>query len=63
MTDDGQAQNSLHANSNNCVGLMGKGERDRGPDLPRFHRVTKLCWTRPQPGMHFKALEKLCRIP
>ena len=48
MTDDGQAQNSLHANNSNCVGLMGwGGERDRGPDLPRFHRVTKPCRTRP----------------
>ena len=63
MTDDGQAQNSLHASISNCVGLMGKGERDTGPDLPRFHRVTKLCQTRPQPDMHFKTLEKLCRIP
>ena len=36
MTDDGQAQNSLHANNSTCVGLMGWGERDRGPDLPRF---------------------------
>ena len=65
MTDDGQAHNSLHANStsSNCVGLMGKGERDSGPDLPRFHRVTKLCRTPPQPCMHFKTLEKLCRIP
>ena len=26
MTDDGQAQNSLHENSSNCVGLMGWGE-------------------------------------
>ena len=26
MTDDGQAQNSLHANNSNCVGLMGWGE-------------------------------------
>ena len=34
MTDDGQAQNSLHANNSNSVGLMGRGERDRGPDLP-----------------------------
>ena len=25
MTDDGQAQNSLHANNSNCVGLMGVG--------------------------------------
>ena len=25
MTDDGQAQNSLHANNSNCVGLMGWG--------------------------------------
>ena len=63
MTDEGQAQNSLHANNSNCVGLMGWGERDRGPDLPRFHRVTKPCRTRPQPVMHFKTLEKLCRIP
>ena len=31
MTDDGQAQNSLHANNSNYVGLMGWGERDRGP--------------------------------
>ena len=31
MTDDGQAQNSLK--------LGGGGERDRGLDLPRFHRV------------------------
>ena len=60
MTDDGQAQNSLHANQRR--GSNGVGERDRRPDLPRFHRVTKLCRTRPQPGMHFKTLEKLCRI-
>ena len=54
MTDDGQAQNSLHANSSNCAGQMGwGGERDRDPDLLLFHRVTKLCRTRPQPGMHF----------
>ena len=63
MTDDGQAQNTLHANNSNCVGLMGWGERDRGPDLPRFHRVTQPCRTRSQPVMHFKTLEKLCRIP
>ena len=25
MTDDGQAQNSLHANNSTCVGLMGWG--------------------------------------
>ena len=25
MTDDGQAQNSLHANSSNCAGQMGWG--------------------------------------
>ena len=25
MTDDGQAQNSLHANNSNCVGLIGWG--------------------------------------
>ena len=25
MTDDGQAQNSLHINSSNCMGLMGWG--------------------------------------
>ena len=54
MTDDGQAQNSLHATSSNCMGLMGWGERDRGPDLPRINRLTKLCRTRPQPGMHLK---------
>ena len=41
MTDDGQAQNSLHANNSNCVGLMGWGERDLGPDLPRFHKSDK----------------------
>ena len=69
MTDDGQAQNSLHEINSNCVGLMGwgggggGGERDWGPDLPRFHRVTKPCRTRSQPVMHFKTLEKLCRIP
>ena len=57
MTDDGQAQNSLHANSSNCAGQMGWEERDRGPDLPRFQSIgfamTKLCRIRPQPGMHF----------
>ena len=30
MTDDGQAQNSLHANNSNCVGLMGWGGRETG---------------------------------
>ena len=46
MTDDGQAQNSLHANSDKYQQLRGSnggggggGEIDRGPDLPRFHRV------------------------
>ena len=44
MTDDRQAQNSLHANSSNCAGQMGWGrERETGvlvgPDLPRFQRV------------------------
>ena len=42
MTDVGQAQNSLHANSCNLAGQKGHGVGgggDRGPDLPRFHRV------------------------
>ena len=43
MTDNGQAQNPLHANSrksSNCAGQKGHGVGgDRGPDLPRFHRV------------------------
>ena len=30
MTDDGQAQNSLHANSSNCMGLMGWGGERQG---------------------------------
>ena len=51
MTDDGQAQNFLHANSSNCVGQMGGGG-ETGV-LSIGFAMTKLCRTRPQPGMHF----------
>ena len=57
MTDDGQAQNSLHANSSK--GQMGWGERERqGSRPPSISQsigfaMKKLCRIRPQPGMHF----------
>ena len=45
MTDDGQAQNSLHANNSNCVGLiMQTSPCNEYPLTPHFY-IVKLGFT------------------
>ena len=62
MTDDGQAQNYLHANNSNCAGQMGwgggGGERETGVLTSLDFTEYRFCNDKtlsdpPSPGMHF----------